>query len=232
MPSSWEHGGELSSSRKTRTTSRALGRGIGKLPFAIAGFTALLIVPAILRPQSAPASPSQGDIEKGRKAFVERKCSQCHGAQGQGIAQSGPRLVPPGAMTDFVKSLRQPPGDAAPVSAHRVPDAELADLYAFIRSIAPPQSVSNASSGSASGNADDGKPIYTTACSRCHGADGKGLPDNGPKISPPADKLADFIAFVRNPTLGGDMLPISPERVSDAQLTDIYAFLQAGSNSQ
>jgi mono/diheme cytochrome c family protein len=220
----------LSSSRKTRATSRAFGCGIDKLPFAIAGFTALLIVPTILRPQSAPASPAQGDNEKGRQEFVERKCSLCHGVEGQGVAQAGPRISPPGPTAGFVQSVRQPAGDMPPVSAQRVPDTELADMYAFLRSIAPPQSASNDSSGGASGNADDGKPIYITACSRCHGADGKGLPDNGPKISPPADKLTDFIAFVRNPTRGGDMLPISPERVSDAQLTDIYAFLQAGSH--
>lgn len=163
------------------------GHRFGKLPSARAAVVVLLIAPVIVRSQSAPASPPQGDAEKGRKAFVERKCSLCHGAQGQGVAQSGPRIVPPGAMADFVKSLRQPPADTAPVSAHRVADAELGDFYAFLRSIAPPaQSASNDSPPGTTGNADSGKPIFTTTCSRCHGADGKGLPDNGPKISPPA----------------------------------------------
>jgi hypothetical protein len=50
-------------------------------------------------------------------------------------------------------------------------------------------------------------------------------PTGGPRIAPPPLGLMAFVEFVRNPT--GKMIPFSPQDVSDAQLGDIYAFLQS-----
>jgi len=171
------------------------------------------------------------NIQSGKQGFVRHNCSVCHGSQGQGAAQSGPRIAPPGpSFTDFVRHVRQPTGDMPPVSSQRVPDVELADIYAFLWSAAPlPQAGAPAAAATPTptpaGDARAGRQGFTSGCGRCHGSEGQGLADVGPKISGTGLSFADFVAFVRKPT--GDMAPISSQRVTDAALADIYAFLQS-----
>lgn len=80
------------------------------------------------------------------------------------------------------------------------------------------------------GNAANGKQVFTTqGCYKCHGNDAQGLSQAdtrsaGPRIGPPRLGLPAFLRFVRNPT--GAMLPYSTQDVSDAGLTDVFAFLQ------
>jgi len=81
------------------------------------------------------------------------------------------------------------------------------------------------------GNVQNGKTLFNDkGCSGCHGADARGMspvesPTGGPQIAPPPLALPAFTAFVRNPT--GKMIPFSQQDVSDAQLADIYAYLQS-----
>lgn len=81
------------------------------------------------------------------------------------------------------------------------------------------------------GDAQNGKMLFNDkGCSGCHGSDAKGMspvqnPTGGPAIAPPPLALPAFIDFVRNPS--GKMIPFSPQDVSDAQLRDIYAYLQS-----
>ena len=82
------------------------------------------------------------NIQSGKQGFVRYNCSVCHGSQGQGAAQSGPRIAPPGpSFTDFVRQVRQPAGNMPPVSSQRVPDVDLADIYAFLQSVKQPPAV-------------------------------------------------------------------------------------------
>jgi mono/diheme cytochrome c family protein len=63
-------------------------------------------------------------------------------------------------------------------------------------------------------------------CSWCHGTEGQGgLPGNGPRIARVARSLPSFIAYVRRPTTR--MSAYSDASISDAALTDIYAYLRA-----
>jgi mono/diheme cytochrome c family protein len=98
------------------------------------------------------------------------------------------------------------------------------------RSLAGAQTASNAA-GQSQGNAQNGKQVFTMqGCYKCHGNDAQGMSaaDNqnaGPRIGPTRLGLAAFLRFVRNPT--GKMLPFSTQDVSDAALTDVFAFLQS-----
>jgi mono/diheme cytochrome c family protein len=91
------------------------------------------------------------------------------------------------------------------------------------------RSVASAQTGG--GNAQNGKTLFNDkGCSGCHGPDARGMspvesPTGGPRIAPPPLALPAFTAFVRNPT--GKMIPFSQQDVSDAQLADIYAYLQS-----
>jgi mono/diheme cytochrome c family protein len=166
-------------------------------------------------------------IQSGKQGFVRHNCSVCHGSQGQGAVESGPRIAPPGpSFTDFVRHVRQPAGNMPPVSSQRVPDVDLADIYAFLWSAAPlPQAGAPTPVPTPTGDARAGRQGFANVCGRCHGSEGQGLADVGPKISGTRLSFADFVAFVRKPT--GDMAPISSQRVPDAALADIYAFLQS-----
>jgi mono/diheme cytochrome c family protein len=76
------------------------------------------------------------------------------------------------------------------------------------------------------GNAGNGKLLFASAgCATCHGDSAKGLTGLGPQITPPGFAIPDFINFVRDPAEA--MPPFSKQQVSDAQLVDIFAFLQS-----
>ena len=103
-------------------------------------------------PAQSPAAGSnaapQGNAENGKKLYVQHGCWTCHGYAAQGGQQNpnpaGPRLA--GAMlpwTAFSKYVRQPSGNMVPYTEKVLPDQELADIYAWLRSIPPPPPASN-----------------------------------------------------------------------------------------
>ena len=62
-------------------------------------------------------------------------------------------------------------------------------------------------------------------CAQCHGREGQGSPASGPRIGPKPRALAAFLAYVRAPA--AEMPPYTTKVLSDADLTDIHAFLAA-----
>jgi ubiquinol-cytochrome c reductase cytochrome c subunit len=90
---------------------------------------------------SKPAAQEPaGDVEKGRKLYVSYGCYQCHGYEAQGSTATGPRLGPrPLPYAAFARYLRQPTGQMPPYTAKVVSDADVADIYGFVRARpAPP----------------------------------------------------------------------------------------------
>lgn len=170
----------------------------------------------------AETSPA-GDAQNGKRVFASHKCSICHGAKGQGGL--GPKIGPPGSsFSAFVLYVRQPTGKMAPVTSQDLPNSELADIYAFLRSMGPaPQTPVSA----AAGNVQNGKRIYASyGCFQCHGYEGQGSKQTGAtRIGPPAISLAAFSSYTRQPT--GQMPPYTSKVVSDSDIADIYAFLQS-----
>jgi ubiquinol-cytochrome c reductase cytochrome c subunit len=77
-----------------------------------------------------------------------------------------------------------------------------------------------------SGNAKNGKQIYTNyGCFECHGREGQGSVLSGPRIAPHPTQFSVFVKYIRQPK--GQMPPYTKKVVSDAELADIYAFLQS-----
>ena len=81
------------------------------------------------------------------------------------------------------------------------------------------------------GNPQIGKAVYEKlGCNQCHGAQGEGVSGAGsntgvPRIASTSLSLSDFLQQVRKPK--GQMPPFSTERVSDTELSDVYAYLQS-----
>lgn len=97
----------------------------------------LFASPVSASDQSAAAKP--GKAENGKKLFTADGCYQCHGRQGQGGA-AGPRLAPPKIPVEAIKIyVRHPAGAMPPYTAKVLSDAEIDDIYAFLKTIpAPP----------------------------------------------------------------------------------------------
>jgi mono/diheme cytochrome c family protein len=96
-----------------------------------------LLVAAEARPQTpAPAQDApRGDIEKGKRAYMSYYCFACHGTEGQG-GRDGARLAPnPPAFSTITRYVRRPSGQMPPYTSKVISDQELADIYAFLKSV-------------------------------------------------------------------------------------------------
>ena len=89
----------------------------------------------------APAEP-RGDAASGAKLFVDRACWQCHGLAAQGGGIAGPRLAGRVQVwVAFAAYVRRPTEEMIPFTAKVLPDQELADIFAWLRSLPPPPAV-------------------------------------------------------------------------------------------
>jgi ubiquinol-cytochrome c reductase cytochrome c subunit len=83
-----------------------------------------------------------GNVEKGKELYTSDGCYECHGRQGQGSRTSGPRLAPnPIPLAAFSNYVREPRGQMPPYTSKVVSEADLADIYAFLKTIPQPPSV-------------------------------------------------------------------------------------------
>jgi len=101
----------------------------------------------------------------------------------------------------------------------------IAALVTAYASLAAAQS-QPAPASAAAGDAAKGRVAFVDYnCSWCHGTEGQGgLPAVGPRIARVPRSLQSFIEYVRKPTIR--MSAYSEASVSDAVLTDIYAYLR------
>ena len=99
----------------------------------------LFSFPAARAQQSSDAPPS-GNAQNGKKLFMSDGCYECHGRQGQGAAQTGAaRIGPPMLSFDgFQSYVRKPINQMPPYSVKAIPDQDLADIYAYLKSIPMP----------------------------------------------------------------------------------------------
>jgi mono/diheme cytochrome c family protein len=111
----------------------------------------------------------------------------------------------------------------------------LALLIVSARSVARAQARSEGAAQSASapaktgapaGDAKNGKAVYTAdGCYECHGREAQGGQGTGPKLGPNPLPYQAFAYQVRVPR--DQMPPYTSKVLSDAQLADIYAFVQS-----
>jgi ubiquinol-cytochrome c reductase cytochrome c subunit len=109
-----------------------------KMFFCVAGAT--FSVAAFLASSAfgAQAAAPAGNSSNGKASFERVGCWQCHGLQGQG-GREGPRIASPVPMpwpplSRFVRTSR---GNMPPYTETVLSDHDLADIYAFLRSIPP-----------------------------------------------------------------------------------------------
>jgi mono/diheme cytochrome c family protein len=92
-------------------------------------------------PAGADTAAPPGNAENGKKLWNTVGCYECHGYSAQG-GPSGARLAPnPPAFSVLLKYVRAPKGEMPPYTSKVISDAQLADIYAYIKSIPKPPDV-------------------------------------------------------------------------------------------
>jgi mono/diheme cytochrome c family protein len=171
--------------------------------------------------RAADAQATAAAAANGKTVFTSAGCAACHGAQAQGTGMAPAIAPPPLELPAMIVYVRQPTGRMPPISESAASDKQLADVFAYLQSLAPKSS----SADELKGNADNGKKLFTAyGCYECHGRQGSGA-STGPRIGPPAITRAAVLRYVRAPT--GQMPPYTAKVVSDQDLADIYAFLKS-----
>ena len=82
------------------------------------------------------------------------------------------------------------------------------------------------SAAAPAGSVEKGRQTFArVGCGQCHGLEAQGSPTTGPRLGPGALPFAAFSRFVRTPRL--QMPPDTEKILSNAELADIYAFVQS-----
>ena len=109
---------------------------------AAAAFCAAAIFGAATLRAQAQDAPA-GDAAHGKLVFLNGACFTCHGRSGQGGAYNGP--APILAQTalpfeGFKAQIRNPVNDMPAYSDAVLSDKDIADIYAFVKSLPGPRS--------------------------------------------------------------------------------------------
>src|SRR5205085_8790562 len=85
---------------------------------------------------TAHAQAPNGDAARGKAAFMKNMCYTCHGSVGQGGDRgSGPRIAyDTWPFEAFAQQTRRPRESMPRYAKEFLPDAELADIHAYISS--------------------------------------------------------------------------------------------------
>jgi mono/diheme cytochrome c family protein len=103
--------------------------------------SAVLVVTLAMGAAALAQGTASGDAARGKQLYTTIGCSYCHGTVGQGGGgrTGGLRLANMGiAYPAFVSQLRQPRDEMPPYVASALPDKDVADIYAYVSSLAPP----------------------------------------------------------------------------------------------
>ena len=92
-----------------------------------------LIVSTLFSLVAAQSASGTGDAARGKDIYLRYSCYACHGYAGHGGA--GPRLVPMRlSLPAFASVVRNPP-TMPPYSAKLLSDAQLSDVWRYIRAL-------------------------------------------------------------------------------------------------
>jgi mono/diheme cytochrome c family protein len=103
-------------------------------------FAALLFGFPVAWGQQSSDAPPAGNAQNGKKLFMSDGCYECHGREGQGSTQTGgARIGPPQlSFEGFQNYVRKPTNQMPPYASKVIPDQDLADIYAYLKSIPMP----------------------------------------------------------------------------------------------
>jgi mono/diheme cytochrome c family protein len=111
---------------------------IARIVSAVAVFSV-----AALAVAQAQDAPPPGDAANGKRLFIAEGCFTCHGRAGQGGAYNGPAPILANTalpFDGFKGQIRNPVNDMPAFTSANLSDKDIADIYAFVRSLPGPRS--------------------------------------------------------------------------------------------
>jgi mono/diheme cytochrome c family protein len=107
-----------------------------RVSVGLAALAAGLVIGPILLGHSAAFA---ADAARGKIFFTQKYgCYQCHGTEGQGSAITGPKLAPDPLPFEALSAfIRTSSGAMPPFREQILPNADLEDIYAYLKSIPP-----------------------------------------------------------------------------------------------
>lgn len=94
--------------------------------------TAAVAAALVLTAQTS--KPPAGNAENGKRLYIRNGCYECHGYDGHGGA--GAKLAPrPMPLVALIAYVRHPTGSMPIYTSKVMSDAELADVWAFLKTI-------------------------------------------------------------------------------------------------
>lgn len=203
------------------------------LPVVLAAVAVVLVVtPGQSRPSKA--------VRHGEALFLNN-CAACHNALhkvgppmvkdvGYFVQAGVPAQVLGGMLTHAVR--QRPEQSVMPTfTPTELSDADLQDIALYLTAQTPAPKTPLAM-----GSAEAGAPLYAANCAKCHGAQGEG-PGRAPAVAGIANEMKQatmppsvMVGYVLLATRSGSlphMPTFAPEKLSDAQLADIAAFIWA-----
>jgi mono/diheme cytochrome c family protein len=114
--------------------------------YRVAAAAVVIALAAVAAVGGSGSARADGDAQKGKAAFIQHGCWQCHDFNGQGsIATSSGRVIartqlPLDAFISFVRTTN---GQMPPFRAPIISDQELTDIYAYLQSLPEPKAASD-----------------------------------------------------------------------------------------
>lgn len=191
----------------------------------------------------APKAPSLGAVEQARsdRALGEltyrADCAGCHGDRGQGTPLGTP-LATPDRRAAGRAALYRALAEGAPNTAMpRYSGYDAATLRSLLDYTAtlPTLAGSRAAWKLGSGDAGNGKRLFSKSCAGCHGAEGRG--DTGPGLATSGFQQAaseHFIAATIMRGRAGTPMPafgqdsVKYAKLSAQEVLDLVAFIRSG----
>jgi mono/diheme cytochrome c family protein len=129
-------------------------RWLAMRPLMVLAFAAVMCA-GMFTSSPADAEEQVGNAQRGKQLFVSNGCFACHGYNGQGGSYTGPKIAPDPlpwqAIAAFIRFPRgvTPPYTSwpfnvmPPFTAQLVPDKDVQDIYAYLKSIPGPTDLKN-----------------------------------------------------------------------------------------
>ncbi|WP_298227364.1 cytochrome c [Gryllotalpicola sp.] len=222
-------------STKTARKNRKVGRRHPLATVALIaiglGLTGGVYAAVNAAPATASAdttSASQQQITEGQKVF-EANCASCHGLNAVGSA-NGPSLIGVGAAAvDFQVGTGRMPmaasGPQAPQKPVQLNDTQIADLAAYVASLAPGPAIPTGPQISTNGDAAQGAELFRINCAMCHNVAGAGGALTEGKYAPPLAGVTPTHIYEAMITGPQNMPVFNDLNLTPAQKSDIITYL-------
>lgn len=181
----------------------------------------VLIVLLGLTTSFALAAPPAQDPENGQTLWQENLCKNCHGEAGEGM-WAGPLAGSDKAAEEWISQVRSPRNRMPTFSEEQVPDQAIADMHAYLITLAKPEGFAPADAGLPADAPDGQQLLVEKRCVACHGTTGplRGFESRGE--TPTAEAV---IAQLRTPRQNMPMFSV--EQVSDEEAALIAEFMDS-----